>query len=132
VALHDGDRLVVRPADRPQSAAGDLVGQRLGPDDQHLGLGRQLVGQQSGGALCAGDDVVGGGTESEFGQVRGDVTGCAGRIVGDVEDSRLERREGVDGPGGRLVSTEDGAVEIEQQAVMLRSNACHNRLSSAR
>ena len=76
-------RFVVIAAHRPQADGRDLGGQRLGADDQYPRSGLQLVGQDVGGALRAGDDIVSGRREADIVQMAGDLVRAARRIIGD-------------------------------------------------
>lgn len=55
------------------------------------------------------------------------IVGGAGGVVGDEQFANLRGIEGVDGTFGRRVTAEHGAVQIEQQAIMLLHKGCHVR-----
>ncbi len=99
----------------------------IGANDENRRSGLQLVLEQSGGALGTGDDVVGLGGETHVAQVLGDLCGPAGGVVGDVERPRADRRERLDGAGGRFVPAEHGAVEVQKQAIMFLRKGAHVR-----
>ena len=125
--LHHRDRLVGEQPHRRQPRRGHLRGQRVGTDHQHLCPGGQLLREQCRGALGAGDHVVGGGGETELAKVLGHLLGGAGGIVGDEQLAGVGPVQRVDGALGRLMAAENGAVEVEQQAIMLLRKGCHVR-----
>ena len=112
---------------RRKADAADLGGQRVGADDQHLSGLRQLLGEQSGGALRAGDDIVGFRGEAQLTQVLGDLLGAAGRIVGHEQDPGFDGGQCLDGAVGGRMPAEHGAIEVEQQAIMLLRKGAHVR-----
>ena len=124
-ALHDGNGSVVVAAHRAQPDRSDLVGERLGAHDQHRCIRRQQAGQQAGRGLGAGDDVVAAGGEAEIAQVRGDLVGAAGGVVGDVQLAGAHLHQRLYGAGGRSRAAEHRPVQVEQQAVVGPSQAGH-------
>ena len=57
----------------------------------------------------------------------GDLVGTAGSVVRDEQSAGRQGAESLDRAGSRLVSPEDGAVQVEQQAVMKMRKGFHVR-----
>ena len=124
-ALHDGRRILGEQPHRGESHGRDLRGQRLGSDDEDGGSGRQAFGQQPCRTLGARHDVGGGGGETQHPQVLGDLLGGSRRVVCDEQRAGAGGRERRHRAVGRDMPAEHGAVQIQQQAIMLRYQACH-------
>jgi hypothetical protein len=73
-----------------------------------------LFGQQVRGCLRAGHDVLGGHGEAEPVQLRGDLAGAAGGVIGDEQLGRLGPLQRVDRTGGGLVAAEHRPVQVDQ------------------
>ena len=98
-----------------QADVGDLGGQRFGADDRAPPPGGQLLGQQTGGALRAGDDVVGlGGEAQSRAGARRPRPAPREALLVTYSVRAVDRRERLDGAGGGLVAAEHRAVEIEK------------------
>ena len=87
----------------------------------------QAFRQETGGALCTGDDVVGLCAEPHGTQVLGNLIGCARGVVGDVQGASGHRSERVDRARRGFVTPEHGAVEVEKQAIVFLRKGCHVR-----
>ena len=115
---HSGGRIPVEAPDRPQPSRVHFGGQVVGPDDQHPSASNEPLGQQPRRRLGAGDHIVTGRGEAEFGQMRGDNFRSATGIVRDVHQPLLRlpsRCQRLRRPRDDLVTAVQRAVQIQQQ-----------------
>ena len=77
MTLNHGDGVVRPLPDRLEADVFDLGGQRSGSDDEYSGPRRSPIGQQVGGTLGTGDDVVGHGGEPHRAKMLGNLIGTA-------------------------------------------------------
>ena len=127
MSLHDGDRTVGPLPDGRQAHFPDFGRKRISADDEDRRCGLQLHGKQPGGALSAGDDVVGLGCEAHRTQVLGDFGRSAGGVVGDEQYPGADDGQRLDGAGRGFMSAEDRAVEVEEQAIVVLRKRTHVR-----
>ncbi len=57
----------------------------------------------------------------------GHFGGSAGRVVGDEQGAGADCGEGLDGARRGFVAAEDGAVEVEEEAIMVLRKGTHVR-----
>ncbi len=124
-ALNDSHRALGEQPHRGQPDAGDLGGQGVGADDEHRGVRRQALGEQPGRTLGTGHHIGGGGGETQFGQMRGDLVCGPRRVIGDEQGPRPGGGKCLHRTRGGRVAAEHGSIEVEQQTIMLGGKACH-------
>jgi hypothetical protein len=114
MSLHDGDRTLGPLTDGHQAHFPDFRRKRIGADDEDRRSGLQLLGQQPRGALRAGNDVVGLGSEAHRTQVLGDFGRSAGGVVGDEQYPGADHGQGLDSAWRGFMAAEDRAIEVEK------------------
>ena len=75
-----------------------------------------------GGALRAGDDILGGGGEPQFAQVLRDLFGAARRVVGDKQLAAVHLAQRLHRSVGGLTAAKHRPVQVYQQAVIFLRN----------